>query len=184
MSSLVGFDQQGAFGPAITLMFNAQYFNAKGVADVAELLRRNFKKLTQKELEGKKEFCALVLQKNKMNSSITSAEIIHSVFFQNMQQSKHSPAYHEKVLNLIVPRMLKTVQEYIPQADIENPELSEWTARFVGSYITESQVQKFCDSQGAATERIQDERDESGTSVRVKITPHGQTSHLFLDKRV
>ncbi len=38
MSSLVIFDQKGAFGPAMTLMYNSQYYNPKGVLELANLL--------------------------------------------------------------------------------------------------------------------------------------------------
>lgn len=163
MSSLVSFDQKGVFGPAMTLVYNSQYYNSKGVLELANLLTENFIKLTNRKPKGKKEFCAFVTERNLSQSPITPAEIVGTRFFQNMQ--KMDPAYHEKVLSFIVPRMLKTVREQIPQANPENREINEWMAGFVESYMTEEQIQKCCELQNAVSEKIMEERKNIGTAV-------------------
>jgi hypothetical protein len=168
MSSLVGFDQKGAFGPAITLIYNAQYYNPKGVLELANLLKENFMKLAGVKPKGKKEFCAFIFEKNQSQTLITPAEVIGTKFFQNMQKANYSPIYHEKVLGFIVPRMLKTVQEQIPQANCESgqaQELNEWTAKFVESYMTEEQINKYCEIQNKVSEKIMKERKNIGEEV-------------------
>jgi len=168
MSSLVTFDHKGAFGPAMTLIYNSQYYSAKGVLDVANLLKANFMTLANVKPKGKKEFCAFVLEKNQTQSPIAPAEVISTRFFRNMQKSEFSPLYHEKVLGFIVPRMLKTVQEQIPQANIESgdaQQVNEWTARFLESYMTEEQITKHCDLQGIVDEKIMKERRSLGMEL-------------------
>ena len=54
MSSLVTFDQKGVFGPAMTLIYNSQYYNAKGILNLADLLKANFMNLTNVALRVKK----------------------------------------------------------------------------------------------------------------------------------
>lgn len=168
MSGLVGFDQKGAFGPAMTLIYNAQYYNEKGLLDLSNLLKANFTNLAHVKPKGKKEFCAFVLKKNQSQSPITPEDVISTRFFQNMQKKEPSPLYHEKVLGLIVPRMQKTIQEYIPHANSEPnqaEQMNEWTARFVESYMGEEQINKYCDLQSAEYEKIMEERMNIGREI-------------------
>ncbi len=168
MSSIVIFDQKGAFGPAMSLIYNSQYYNAKGVLEVANLLKENFTKLAGVKPKGKKEFCAFIEEKNATKTPITPAEIVATKFFQNMQKPAPSPAYHEKVLSFIVPHMLTKVQEQIPQAKSEEGQsqhIKEWTARFVESYMTEEQITKHCELQNSVSDKIMEERKNIGMEV-------------------
>lgn len=168
MSSLVAFDQQGPFGPAMTLIYNSQYYNGQGVLDLANLLKVNFMKLAHVKPKGKLEFCMFVVKRNQSNTPITPAEIIGTKFFQNMQKSEPSPIYHEKVLGIIVPRMLKTAQDQFPNSKEEGADSSpvkEWIARFVESYMTEEQIKKHCELQVTISEKIMEERKSIGMDI-------------------
>lgn len=80
MSGLVIFDQKGAFGPAMTLMYNSQYYSGKGVFELASLLKENFMKMAGIKPKGKKEFCAFVVEKNLSQSLITQKLSVRSFF--------------------------------------------------------------------------------------------------------
>ncbi len=166
MGSLVTFDQKGIFGPAMTLVYHSQYLNEKGVLSVADLLKENFKNLANVKPKGKKEFCAFVLERNQANIPITPAEIIGTRFFQNMQ--KTHPVYHEKVLEFIVPRMLRTLQEQIPQAKKEigeTQQLTQWIALLVENYMPEEQIKKHCALKDQVSEKTLDERQDLGKEL-------------------
>lgn len=183
MSSLVIFDKKGAFGPAMTLIYNAQYYNQQGIFALANLLKANFMKLTEMKPKGKKKFCAFILERNQTQSPISPAEIIATKFFQNMQKSKPSTFYHEQVLEFIVPGMLKIVQEKIPQAnnDCEDAQqMNEWVARFVESYMTEEQIEMHCELQSAALEEIIEERKKLGMEL-YKLAATKQLTENDLD---
>lgn len=166
MSSLVAFDQKGILGPAMTLIYNSQYYNEKGISDLSNLLKANFMKLAKLKLKGKKEFCAFVVEKNQAQSPITPAEVIGTKFFQNMQKLGPSPPYHEKVLGFIVPRMLKMAEEQFPQVSNEGAQqVNEWIARSLESYMTEEQIQRHCELEGAISEKIMEERKIIGTEL-------------------
>lgn len=164
MTGLVHFDQKGPFGPAMTLIYQAQYYNELGIKELANLLKANFMKLASVRPKGKKEFCAFVLEKNQSQSTITPAEIIGTKFFQSMQ--KKEPVHqHDKVLNFIVPHMLKTVQEQLPESYVESDIVNEWTSRFVESYITEEQIRNHSDLQAGVREKIMEERKAIGAEL-------------------
>lgn len=85
-----------------------------------------------------------------------------------MQKTGPSPTYHEIVLDSIVPRMLKTIQEQIPQAKSESDQaqqINEWTARLVESYMTEEQITKHCELQNALSKKIMEERKNIGMEL-------------------
>lgn len=167
MSNLVAFDQKGAFGPAITLIYNSQNYNAKGLFDLANLLKANFTNLANMKPKGKKEFCAFVLEKNQTQAPITPADVISTKFFQSMQKADPSPLYHEKVLGFIVPSVMRTAKEHFLQTnnDQEAQEINEWSARFIECYMTEEQIKKHCELQDSVPEKIMEERKRIGMEL-------------------
>jgi len=160
MSSLVSFDQKGVFGPAMTLIYNSQYFNAKGIEELTNVLKENFMKLAHIKPKGRKEFCAFVVSKG----SSTPADIVGTRFFQNMQKPELS-AHHQKVLKTIVPCMLKVAHEQIPQVSTDSQQVNEWTARFLEAYMTEEQIEKKCQLKQADNEEIFGERLKIGKEL-------------------
>lgn len=169
MSGVVSFDRKGVFGPAMTLIYSAESYNPKGVLELTELLKKNFMILTQLKPKGKKEFCAFIEEKNKTLSPITPTEVVSTKFFQNMQKkSAPSSLYHEKVLGLIVPQMMKTVREQFSQAnnEEESQKVYEWTAGFVETYMTEEQIKNQCQLiQEDPENRIMEERKAIGVEL-------------------
>lgn len=65
MAAIVGFDQKGVFGPAMTLIYNAQSYKKSGLARVADLLEANFINLAKRAPEGKIEFLEIVNKSTK-----------------------------------------------------------------------------------------------------------------------
>lgn len=163
MTSLVSFDSKGPFGPAMTLIFNTNYYTADGILEIANLLKANFKKLTGTKVKGKKEFCAAIISA----PMITPTGIMSTRFFQNMQ-NRDSP-HHELVLKGIVPLMLKSAKEYIPASaeleEAEAAEFSEWTAKFLESYMTEEQIVKHAALQSTMSSQIIEERKRLGQEL-------------------
>lgn len=164
-TTLVALDPQGVWGPAIPLIYNPDCYSAKGILELAELLKTNFMKLAHVKPKGKKEFCAFVQEKSLAEIPITPTDIVNTKFFQTMQQSP-LPPYHGKVLESIVPPLLKRFREQIPQSDIENEDtqkVNEWAARCVECYMTEQQITQYCEL--AVTENIAGERQSIGQEL-------------------
>lgn len=165
---LVTFDQKGAFGPAMTLIYHSHYYNQSGIVELAKLLKENFTKLAHIKPKGKKEFCALVLEKNQMAIPITPIEIISSRFFQNMQKTEPMSPLHNNVLEYIVPGMMNTVRERMNLVNMDKkdaPQINDWIANFLESYMTEEQIKKQCELRVTTSELILEERKNIGTEL-------------------
>lgn len=165
MSWLVPFDQKGVVGPAMTLIYHSSSYSEQGVLALANVLKENVIHLIKVKPKGKKQFCAFVIERNRSQSSITPTEIISTAFFQNMQKRRSSSCYHEQILELIVPRMLKTVHEQFPQANVENKEIREWTAGLIESYMTEEQIRRHCEIQSSVSNEIMEKRQSIGKDL-------------------
>lgn len=177
MQSLVPFDQQGAFGPAVTLIYSSQYLNKKGISELANLLQAKYMDLALVKPKDKKAFCTFLLE-NQL--TITPTQVIGTQFFKNMQKAEPSPLYHEKVLGFIVPRLMKTVQEHFPQAKSNNAEaqqVKEWAAGFLESCMTKELIDKQCNSQDSLSEEIWKERGTIGAKLCDQITANKLTEN-------
>ncbi len=150
MSGLVSFDPNGAFGPAVTLIYNAQNFSKKGLYEVVDLLKENFTNLSSVKPKGKTEFCAFVLDSNE---TLTPKDIISTRFFQNMQKES---THHQKILEHVVPCMMKA-------AKVDDPTIQKWAARFFACYLTEDQINKISISQ--SDDRTKEERSKIGKDL-------------------
>lgn len=145
MAAIVGFDQKGVFGPAMTLIYNAQSYKKLGLARVADLLEANFINLAKRAPEGKIEFLEIVNKYNKAHITITAAEIVSTRFFQSMQTIEHVSS-HKKVLEEVVPQMIRNFDTYIPEANGKSEEalmVREWAAGLLECYLTEQQIEGF-----------------------------------------
>jgi hypothetical protein len=147
MSTLVSFDPKGVFGPAMNLIYNAAYYNGKGLKDITSLAEENFFKLSSIKLEGGNDFCSFVLLMNGLNHSLTPTQIVSTRFFIGMKKRDPSP-FHQNVLEFIVPRMFNAVRDQFPQVDQVSDEVKEWAARLVESYMTDDQIKEHCALQG------------------------------------
>lgn len=165
MSQLVKFDQKGAFGPAMTLMFNAGYYSPKAIENLAELLKSNYTHMSHHKPKGKKEFCAFLNKKNLEQTPATPTEIVGTRFFQEMQARTSTHQSHELAMNFVVPCMLKTVKEQFPEADTNASAIKEWTARFIESILTQEQIQKHSQFQENASSTIMEKRKKIGTEL-------------------
>ncbi len=181
MNGLVPFDQTGAFGPAMALIYKTDQFSQEDVVSVAQLLKENFTKLAKVKIKGKKEFFACVAQKKESKSFLTPSEIIATKFFQNMQRPEPS-IYHEKVLDFIVPRMMKVVHDQIPSAHVDEAgekQVNQWLASFIESYMNDEQIQKHCELQNTVCKEAMDERVKVGIHLSQLATTKQLTENDF-----
>ncbi len=168
MSHLVSFDQAGVFGPAMTLIYNCNSYDEKELTDLTKYLKKKFLDLAKVKIKGRKDFCAFVQQKKSENSTASPSEIIYRSFFLNMRAPRPSDEYHDRIISLIVPRMMQTVEEHYTRAKILNDEtlqVHQWTALFLQSYIDKEKIAKLCSYQGPNGEKILDERKRIGTKL-------------------
>lgn len=144
----------GAFGPAMTLIFNSKFFNLNTLSDLTESLKVNFMKLAEIKPTGKKAFCVLVHECNLIGKPLSPAEIVAQKFFQSMRKSESSP-FHFKVLEFMISRMFEPVKSNFPEAnkDFEkSEEVYEWTARFIECYISDEKIEEHCQLKDKAYE--------------------------------
>lgn len=162
MSSLVNFDQKGAFGPAISLIYNVPYLNNSGISDLVALTKDNFERLSKMSTAGDKEFYNAAIERNLMQCPMSPTEVVATRFFQSMQKKESDVVCRKIVMEQIVPHMLKSAKGYIQTVDADDLELRRWAGGFVECLMTEEQIQKHCEVQGDNSDRFMQERTKIG----------------------
>ncbi len=168
LSGLVPFDQMGVFGPAMTLLYNSSKLNDVGLSEVAESLKKNFKKLARFSPKGKKEFCRVVRARSHENNPLSPTEIIATRFFQNMRKEGVSEEVQQLAKNLIVPIWFKAhpVSSLFPissEQSEDSEKIHEWLGRLVTCYMSEEQMNSLL------AQQKQPEGEEKCFQKRTKI---------------
>lgn len=181
MCNLISFDQKGAFGPAVTLICNAQYLNRDGITSIVNTLKTNFSQITKREVGDDNELCNFLIERNLCQCPASMTEILATKFFRNMQKTNSSMGCHAKVVNQIVPRMLKSAKDFLPALDCDNAELKQWTAHFVECVMTEEQIVNYSEGgQGSKADQFMAERIRIGGEL-YKLAESKQFSEAELN---
>ncbi len=151
-ASIIPFDAQGAFGPALTLIYKSKDLNESEIATIAHIIEENFTAMAAKAKDdkmgifvptGKDELCRFIVLRNSQKRPVLATEMISQQFFQSMQNHRVNEASHQKMMKDIVPAMLNVAKPHFPDLDSSDKSLIEWTSRFVECYMTEGQISSY-----------------------------------------
>lgn len=151
-TSIIPFDAQGAFGPALTLIYKSKDLTEGEIAKIAHIIEENFTALAAKAKDdkmgvfipnGKEELCRFIVLRNSEKRPVLVTEMIGQQFFQSMQNHRVNEASHLKMTRDIVPTMLNVAKPHFPDLDCNDRGLVEWAARFVECYMTEGQISSY-----------------------------------------
>jgi hypothetical protein len=166
--SLVPFDQKGIIGPAMSLIYNNDCYTPKGILEIADLLKKNYLSLAKTKPTGKKEFCAFIDQCRQFNQPVTATDVVSRKFFQNMQKAHSDPVIHQKIMDNIVPAIVRTFEGYVPQLGVETKHLgvvTEWMGYVLESYLTNDQIEKISTGKDSVNDQIMEERKKIGIEL-------------------
>lgn len=151
-ASIIPFDAQGAFGPALTLIYKSKDLTESEIATIAHIIEKNFTAMAAKAKDdkmgifvptGKDELCRFIVLRNSQKRPVLATEMISQQFFQSMQNHRVNEASHQKMMKDIVPAMLNVAKPHFPDLDSSDKSLIEWTSRFVECYMTEGQISSY-----------------------------------------
>lgn len=176
MTSKLTFDAEGEMGPALALLFYSSEYSEDELLEIVNLLKKNCKNVSGRELTGEIEFCNIINEKNRSgNLSICPAFVIRLLeteFLQGMATVEKF-SYHNDVVKKISTPFLTTAKKYLPKMNNVQPSESQrmvfldWMARVLETYMTEDQIRNQCKFYDIIQEKpeIQEERERLGIRI-------------------
>lgn len=163
MTSLVPFDPQGAMGPAFSLIFNHEKLTPANVSDIVTLLEVNFERLAHRKPEGSEDLISMIglIKSSPIDQKMKRVAMLSQRFFVNMQNKNLPFDCHAKMVNVIVPEVLKEASKHFNNIDCNDADLKEWTANFLQCWYSEEKIRNFVVVDAAFME----ERKRIGTDL-------------------
>lgn len=166
MASLVSFDAKGVVGPALYLIHNSQFLNPAAIEQIVRQMQTNYQNQTGTNPRGLEEYCLFVSRVNYLPNRPNPTEVVTQRLFKNMAGNNPLPPYHDKVIGIVVPRMLKHYVEHIPKANSEDEhsaKVKDWLARCLEIIVKPDFLASQC-NEGYPTKVI-DERGNLGKAI-------------------
>jgi hypothetical protein len=103
-----------------------------------------------------------------------------------MQKKDSDPVVHRKIMDDIVPSIVRTFEGYIPQLGQELKYLgivTEWLGYVLETYLTKDQIEKISAGKDSVNDQIMEERKKIGIEL-TEAAMQKQINALDLDRMV
>lgn len=139
---MIPFDQEGVFGPAMTLAIKANSCSKDSLEALSRYVKQKFIELAHVKPKGRKQFCVEIIKER-----LSLNELLKTRFYQSMQK-QDVPPFHTTVIKAVSRPMLETAEKNFPERKFtasEEKNFKEWIAKFVEMYIPQNNLEEQCE---------------------------------------